>query len=79
MDTKLRLADMPGMDDTKIGPAGETFGQLKANVLAARAAYVSALTEGRLNLHPEVGDGLDTAVSLLRTAYACVGLPYEAP
>lgn len=77
--TKTALGELPGMDDIKIGPGGETFGQLKDAVLAARAAYTHALSEGSLRLHPEIGESLQSAVGLLRAAYTRVGLPYRAP
>lgn len=77
METKTPLAELPGMDTIKIGPGGETFGQLKQAVLDARAAYTACL-----NGNPELsrlGDELAAAHSLLRAAYVRVGLPYVAP
>lgn len=65
------------MDDHKIGPAGETFGQLKANVLSARSAFMSELLQGRAD--DALMEAYDGAVRLLKAAYVRVGLPYVAP
>ena len=72
MDTKSRLADQPGMDEIKIGPAGETLGQLKQAVRDARHAYVA-----RPGIHTTMA--IDTATRMLRAAYTRMGLPYVAP
>lgn len=74
---KTPLADQPSMDDLKIGPAGQTFGQLKAAVLSGRAATMRML----LSAEPDasVMEAYNDAVSLLKAAYVRVGLPYEAP
>lgn len=66
------LDSSPPMDDLRIGPGGQTFGQLKARVVAARAAYTSSETQQAL-------DDLLAAQDMLRAAYAKVGLPYVAP
>lgn len=71
------LAGMPGMDDIKIGPGGQTFGQLKADVLSTRQAFMAALMRGEAD--NEVAEAHHTAVSLLEAAYVRVGLPYVAP
>lgn len=72
MDTKTSLREQPGMDDYKIGPAGQTFGQLKADVRATRAAYTSCPCDHHVT-------AWEVSVSLLRAAYTRVGLPYKAP
>jgi len=70
--TRPNLADLPGMDDIEIGPAGETFGQLKQRVRDARAALERNWTE-------ETVGTLNDATSMLRAAYTRVGLRYRAP
>lgn len=60
------------MDSLKIGPAGETFGQLKQNVKTARRAYMDDRTESTLKAYQSAQD-------MLRAAYTRVGLPYVAP
>ncbi len=72
MDTKTPLRGQPGMDDLKIGPAGQTFAQLKSDVRATRAAYTSCPCDHHLG-------ALESSVSLLRAAYVRVSLPYKAP
>lgn len=67
METKT-----PSMDDIKIGPGGQTFGQLKADVRATREAYIACPCDHHLTAH-------EVSVSLLRAAYVRVGLPYVAP
>lgn len=77
MDTKTPLREQPGMDALKIGPAGQTFAQLKQDVLTERHSFQAALLRG------EATDGqmeaYDRAVGLLKAAYTRVGLPYKAP
>lgn len=65
------------MDDIKIGPAGQTFGQLKQDVLSTRQAFMAALFKGEVDR--EVMEAHHTAVRLLEAAYTRVGLPYVAP
>lgn len=60
------------MDSLKIGPSGETFGQLKQNVKTARRAYMDKRTEATLKAYQSAQD-------MLRAAYVRVGLPYVAP
>lgn len=73
MPVKVGLStDLPPMDDLKIGPGGQTFGELKQAVVTARAIYTadpSPLTVGVL----------EEAASLLHAAYNRVGLPYVSP
>lgn len=65
------------MDAIKIGPAGQTLGQLKAAVLDTRDVFLSALVgQGDLDAAHEAYDG---AVRLLRAAYVRMGLSYVAP
>jgi hypothetical protein len=71
------LADMPQMDDHKIGPGGETFGQLKQRVRDCRLAYVGCSNDSPV-LH-EYAEELASAVRVLRAAYIRVGLPYVSP
>lgn len=71
------LADMAPMDDHKIGPAGETFGQLKARVLDSRADLMTALLRGQAD--DALMERHSANVSLLEAAYVRVGLPYVAP
>lgn len=77
MDTKTPLADQPSMDTLKIGPAGQTFAELRQAVLDTRAALLAALVKG------EADDALmeahSSSVRLLEAAYVRVGLPYTAP
>lgn len=72
METKTRLDEMPGMDQHKIGPGGQTFGELRQAVRATRAAYTDCPCSAHLG-------GLEAAVRMLRAAYVRVGLPYKAP
>ncbi len=68
---------MTPMDDHKIGPGGQTFGQLKADVLDRRAEFMSALMKGEAD--ESLQEAYDDAVRLLKAAYVRVGLPYIAP
>lgn len=77
MDTKTSLREQPGMDDMKIGPAGQTFGQLKDAVIDARQAMKGALLTGRAD--DALMERYGSAVDLLKAAYVRVGLPYKAP
>jgi len=72
VDTKSRLADLPGMDEIKIGPAGETMGQLKQAVVDARAALLRDSTGDTVG-------ALNDALRMLRAAYVRIGLPYVTP
>lgn len=72
MDTQTR-----NMDDIAIGPAGETFGQLKAAVLDSRADVLSALCKGALS--DALMERHQRNVDALEAAYVSVGLSYEAP
>lgn len=72
MPATADITALPSMDDHKIGPGGETFGQLKARVRDARAAYTA--TPNAVTL-----DAYESATNLLRAAYVRVGLPYRAP
>lgn len=65
------------MDGYKIGPAGQTLGELKADVLAERQVFLSALARGEVD--DELMDSYNTAQSLLRAAYVRLGLGYVAP
>jgi hypothetical protein len=65
------------MDDIKIGPAGETFGQLKGAVREHRAAFQAKLIKGEAD--EALMDAYDTASRMLQAAYTRVGLPYVAP
>lgn len=65
------------MDDIKIGPGGQTFGQLKQDVLSTRSAFQSALLRGQAT--DDMLDAYRAAVDLLEAAYVRVGLPYVAP
>lgn len=67
-----KLADMPSMDDIKIGPGGQTFGQLKQAVRDAREAYMGCPCEA----HSETWQ---VAQDMLRAAYTRVSLPYVSP
>jgi hypothetical protein len=73
MHTKLEV----DMDAIKIGPGGQTLGELKAAVLDTRAVFLSALL-GQSNLEA-ANEAYDVAVRLLRAAYTRMGLPYVAP
>lgn len=66
------LAQRPAMDSLKIGPGGETFGQLKQAVRDARLVYLT-------HPGPTALADLDAASRMLRAAYVRVGLPYVAP
>ena len=68
---------MRPMDELKIGPAGQAFGQLKADVLDKRAAFLAALMQGQAD--DALAESYNSACRLLRAAYTRVGLPYRAP
>jgi hypothetical protein len=65
------------MDALKIGPAGQTLGELKQALLDARADFVTSAQRGE----PDDGRAqrVSDAVSLLRAAYVRLGLPYKTP
>lgn len=67
-----KLADMPSMDDIKIGPGGQTFAQLKQAVVDARATWSGCPCD-------EHSETWQVAQDMLRAAYTRVGLPYVAP
>lgn len=67
-----KLSEMPPMDDIRIGPGGQTFGQLKQRVRDARLVYLT-------HPGPVALRDLDDASRMLRAAYTRVGLPYVAP
>jgi hypothetical protein len=75
--TRTPLADQPSMDDIKIGPAGQTFGQLKQAVRDTRAAVMTALMKGQAD--DAMMERHNSNVRLLEAAYVRVGLPYTAP
>ena len=77
MDTKIPLAEQPSMDDIKIGPAGETFGQLKERVRDSRAVLMRGLMKGEAD--QAVLEAHESNVRLLEAAYVRVGLSYVAP
>jgi hypothetical protein len=77
MDTKTPLAEQPSMDDMKIGPGGQTFGQLKQAVLDSRAALLAALFT--TDVPTALIERHNANVRLLEAAYVRVGLPYTAP
>lgn len=66
------LDSSPPMDKLRIGPGGQTFGQLKRDVRATREAYVSCPCPHHL-------EALSASQDMLKAAYAKVGLPYVAP
>lgn len=72
MSAKTSMRTLPDMDDIKIGPAGQTFGQLKQRVRDTRLVYVTH--PGLAALHD-----LEVATRMLKAAYVRVGLPYKAP
>ena len=65
------------MDALKAGPGGQTLGELKADVLDTRSAFLSALARGQAD--DELMDRYEDAVKMLRAAYHHMGLPYTAP
>jgi hypothetical protein len=77
MDTKTPLAEQPSMDDMKIGPGGQTFGQLKQAVRDSRAELMAALFTA--DVPTELMERHSTNTRLLEAAYVRVGLPYAAP
>lgn len=79
MRSRTALADQPSMDDLKIGPAGQTFGQLKQAVIDARAAFMCSLLQDDARVGAEALMAYESAVRLLEAAYVRVGLPYTAP
>lgn len=72
MRAKTSVSTLPDMDDLKIGPAGQSFGELKQAVRETRTAY----TDCPCSVH--LGD-LEAATRMLKAAYVRVGLPYKAP
>ena len=72
MVQRTPLSDKPDMDDLSIGPAGETFGQLKSDVRDTRAAYLLCPCDHH-------SGALEVSTRMLRAAYTRVGLPYKAP
>lgn len=77
MAAKTPLAEQPGMDTLRIGPAGQTFAELKQAVLDARQKFQAELLRGRAD--NALMERYDSAVGLLKAAYVRVGLPYKAP
>ena len=77
METKTPLREQPGMDDLKIGPAGQTFRELKQAVLDARQECAFMLMQGQAD--DALVERYDSAVGLLKAAYVRVSLPYKAP
>ena len=79
MEAQMRetLDHLPPMDDMKIGPGGQTFGQLKADVVSLRGQYMECLMSGEVPVVTQ--HRYDSAVKLLKAAYTRVGLPYVAP
>lgn len=73
MDTKIPHS----MDDIRIGPAGQTFGELKAAVLESRDALLTALVRGQAD--DALVERHQGNVDALEDAYTRVGLSYEAP
>ena len=65
------------MDALKVGPGGQTLGELKADVMDERASFLSALARGLAD--DELMDRYEDAVKMLRAAYTRMGLPYTAP
>ena len=65
------------MDGYKVGPAGQTLGELKAAVLAERQVFLSALARDEVTV--ELMESYNTAMRLLHAAYVRLGLPYTAP
>jgi hypothetical protein len=78
MNTRTPLAEQPAMDDLTIGPQGQTFGQLKADVVEYRARFNAALLRSE-GVPDDLMDGYMAAVDLLKAAYTQVGLSYQAP
>jgi hypothetical protein len=72
MSTAADITALPSMDDHKIGPGGQTFGDLKQAVLDARERFTRLGNQAAL-------DELAEATRMLRAAYVRVGLPYVAP
>lgn len=75
--TRPSLADMPPMDDHKVGPGGQTFGELKQAVRDAWSDFLASLVTGK-DCDAKL-DAHDAAVAMLKAAYTRVGLPYVAP
>lgn len=73
----LNLATAPPMDMHKIGPAGETFGELKQRVVDCRQAFLDCPPDSPER--DDAAEALSSATSLLRAAYTRVSLPYVAP
>jgi hypothetical protein len=65
------------MDGYKIGPAGQTLGELKADVIAERRVFMAALARGEAD--DDAIGAYHAAISLLRAAYTRMGLEYVAP
>ena len=65
------------MDSLKVGPGGQTLGELKEAVLDTRSAFLSALAFAKAD--NELMDRYEDAVRMLRAAYVRMGLPYAAP
>ena len=77
MPATADMTALPSMDDHKVGPGGQTFGQLKADVIEARRAFMAKLVTASATEADM--DAYDAAVRLLEAAYVRVGLPYVAP
>ena len=65
------------MDALKVGPGGQTLGELKQAVLDAEAALVAALNEGATT--QDHIDACKTSQRMLRAAYVRMGLPPKTP
>jgi hypothetical protein len=66
------------MDALKIGPAGQTLGELKQSVRDAREALRAELASGR-GARADLVDASFDATRMLRAAYVRLGLPYKTP
>jgi len=77
-NTRTPLAELPNMDDLAIGPAGETFGQLKARVIDQRQQFMAALMQPG-GPGDALMDSYKAAQLALQAAYESVGLEYIAP
>jgi hypothetical protein len=60
------------MDAYKVGPGGQTLGELKADVIERRNRFIASVDNADL-------EALETSIRMLSGAYVRLGLPYVAP
>ena len=64
------------MDALKVGPGGQTLGELKEAVLRARQLVVSSWSA---EASDRASEALNDATRMLRAAYIRMGLPPKTP